>query len=70
MVDFSLPADAYLSTGVGVDAFRLAVVPAAGGLVLGVLALIGRKVRPREIVDPVEANALYGGRMSLLDSCV
>jgi CIC family chloride channel protein len=43
-------------------------VPALGGLVLGIGALVVRRYRTNEIVDPVEANALFGGRMSLLDS--
>lgn len=67
-VDFLLPGHIALSAGVGADPWRIAVVPAIGGLVLGVTALIWRKFRSSEIIDPIEANALYGGRMSLLDS--
>ncbi len=67
--DFGLAEGAYLSSGQGIDPLRLACVPALGGLILGLLALLGRKMRSRQvIVDPVEANALYGGRMSLADS--
>ena len=40
----------------------------AGGLLLGVLTRLWTRRRPRPIVDPVEANALRGGRMSLRDS--
>lgn len=39
-----------------------------GGLVLGVLTRLWTRRRPRPIVDPVEANALRGGRMSVRDS--
>ncbi len=46
----------------------LALVPAAGGLFLGVTGLLIRKWRPRRPIDPIEANALQGGRMSLIDS--
>lgn len=67
-VDFALPDDAYLSAGEHASLWHIALVPAAGGLILGLLALISRRLRPRDIIDPVEANALYGGRMSLLDS--
>ena len=43
-------------------------IPAAGGLVLGALRWLRARRRPRPTVDPIEANALHGGRMSLLDS--
>ncbi|HLN24072.1 MAG TPA: chloride channel protein [Patescibacteria group bacterium] len=68
VVDFGLPAGSYLSTGVSIAPDRLTLVPAAGGLLLGLLALLGHRFRPHEIVDPVEANAIHGGRMSLIDS--
>jgi CIC family chloride channel protein len=68
VTDFALPAGALLSAGVGVDPLRLAVVPVAGGLLLALVTTVGRHYRPREIVDPIEANAIYGGRMSLIDS--
>ena len=67
-VDFSLPPDTLLSTGIGHDATRVLVVPAVGGLVLGLVMLLVRQFRSKDIVDPIEANALYGGRMSLMDS--
>jgi CIC family chloride channel protein len=68
VLDFALPTGAQLSTGVGVNPLCLALVPAGGGLVLALLAVVERRFRPREIVDPIEANAIYGGRMSLIDS--
>ncbi|HEX3675318.1 MAG TPA: chloride channel protein [Rhizomicrobium sp.] len=67
-VDFALPKHALLSSGLTIDHTRFVVVPVVGGLALGLLALWARRYRNHEIVDPVEANALYGGRMSLLDS--
>ncbi len=67
-VDFSLPPDTLLSTGVGQDTIRVLIVPALGGLVLGLIMLVVRRLRAKDIVDPIEANALYGGRMSLMDS--
>ncbi|HLK26226.1 MAG TPA: chloride channel protein [Caulobacteraceae bacterium] len=42
--------------------------PIAGGLILGVGAWLWRSRRPTTPVDPIEANALHGGRMSLRDS--
>ena len=66
--DFGIPADHYLSEGVGVSQVRLLFVPLLGGLLLGVVARALRAKRLNEIVDPIEANALQGGRMSLRDS--
>jgi CIC family chloride channel protein len=66
--DFGLAEGAYLSSGRGIDLTRLALVPAFGGLILGLLAVFSRKMRSHNIIDPVEANALHGGRMSLVDS--
>jgi CIC family chloride channel protein len=68
VLDFGLTKGANLSAGIGVDPIRLAVVPALGGAILVLLQTVERRLRPREIVDPIEANALYGGRMSLTDS--
>ncbi len=67
-IDFSLPSGALLSTGIGQDPLRVLLVPAIGGLILGLLAIASRRFWSREVVDPIEANALYGGRMSLWDS--
>jgi CIC family chloride channel protein len=44
--------------------------PAAGGLVMGILFLILRKWRKKPMVDPIEANALHGGRLHLTDSII
>ena len=54
--------------GGGIAPWRLLAVPAIGGLFVGALALAVRRVRPGDIIDPVEANAIYGGKMSLVDS--
>jgi len=59
-----------LSAMVELSPLRTAVVPAAGGLVLGLIGLAAAHFRPRRAVDPIEANALYGGRMSLNDSLI
>jgi CIC family chloride channel protein len=47
-----------------------AVVPAIGGLLLGLTVIWLRKRKFRTPVDPIEANALYGGRMSLTDTFI
>ncbi|HEX3808533.1 MAG TPA: chloride channel protein [Rhizomicrobium sp.] len=67
-IDFNLHHEATLSAGIGINHLRLLIVPALGGLLLGAIALLVRRFRSSEIVDPVEANALYGGRMSMIDS--
>jgi len=67
-IAFALPKHTLLRSGAAMHGPRLLLVPALGGLALGVGALIARRYRSAEIVDPVEANALYGGRMSLRDS--
>ncbi|MGX5776094.1 chloride channel protein [Methylorubrum zatmanii] len=44
------------------------LAPALGGAVLGLMLLVstrGRGKGRRSVVDPIEANALHGGRMSL-----
>jgi CIC family chloride channel protein len=66
--DFALPKHSLLSQGMNVSRAHILLVPALGGLALGALAMLVRRWRNHEIVDPVEANALYGGRMSLIDS--
>ncbi len=48
----------------------LALVPAAGGLLLGVASRLVPRIRRRRPVDPIEANALHGGRMSSVDSLI
>ncbi|WP_084573010.1 chloride channel protein [Methylocapsa aurea] len=47
-----------------------ALAPLAGGLLLGFCGIFIRRWRPRRPVDPIEANALHGGRMSLRDSAI
>lgn len=46
--------------------WRLVVIPVCGGLLSVLLVKLRR--RRGGIVDPIEANAIYGGRMSLTDS--
>lgn len=67
-IDFGIPVGDYLSTGVGIDYTRVLFAPVLGGLCLGLVARLLRRWRTSDIVDPIEANALYGGRMSFVDS--
>ena len=65
---FGIPIGEHLSVG-GVGDWRLVlIVPIAGGLAVGGAAWAIRRWRPHDIIDAIEANALYGGRMSLRDS--
>lgn len=67
-ISFHLPPKAALSAGLDVDPMSILFLPFLGGMVLGISAIVMRRVRPSEIVDPIEANALHGGKMSLFDS--
>ena len=67
-VNFDLASDTLLSEQTTLDPWRLALVPALGGLVLGVVTFGLNRWRPTELIDPIEANALYGGKLSLRDS--
>lgn len=47
-----------------------ASIPVIGGILLGFTVIWLRKRKFRTPVDPIEANALYGGRMSLTDTFI
>jgi len=67
---YGLPAGARLSASAGIDPLTLLLAPCLGGAVLGLMILaVGRfRAMRRAAIDPIEANALHGGRMSLRDS--
>lgn len=46
------------------------VGPLAGGIILGVMIFVISKTRKKPMIDPIEANALHGGRLSLTDSVI
>ena len=48
----------------------MALLPAAGGLLMGLSIILARRWRTRPPVDPIEANAVHGGRMSFRESFV
>ncbi len=50
------------------DKSVLLIAPVAGGIILGILLYVLSRTRKKPMVDPIEANALHGGRMSLTDS--
>ncbi len=49
---------------------RALLVPSLGGVAVGALGWALARWWPRRAIDPIEANALFGGRMSLNDSLV
>ncbi|AMD56840.1 chloride channel protein [Agrobacterium tumefaciens] len=51
-----------------IDPWRAAFVPAAGGVILGVVGWLSTRRSRIQIIDPVEANALYGGRIPMKGS--
>ena len=65
---FGIPAGARLSGIPALTSPLLLFVPALGGLLLSGMALFLGRWHVRATVDPIEANALHGGRMSLIDS--
>ena len=67
---FQLPAGERLSGQIRLIPILALCVPLLGGLVFGVATEVIRRWRPEREVDPIEANALHGGRMSLLGSVI
>ena len=67
---FGLPSGQRLSANIGTDPLLTVLVPVLGGLAFGTAMWAISRWRPRPPVDPIEANALYGGRMSLRDGFV
>ncbi len=67
---FDIGPDQRLSAMTYVDPIRTVAVPTLGGLLLGVVTLGLGRLRPRRTVDPIEANALFGGRMSMSGSLI
>jgi chloride channel protein, CIC family len=67
---FNLEIGARLSSQYRIDPLRAILVPSLGGLVLGVAFLLLLRWRPAREIDPIEANALHGGRMSFRGSMI
>ena len=64
---FAFDPDERLSAQAMVAPWRLLAIP-LGGLLLGLFTALVLRFRPSPAVDPVEANALHGGRLSIRDS--
>jgi chloride channel protein, CIC family len=66
-IAFGISTEGHLSD-IDLGPARVLLMPVLGGLLVGLLATLLRRWRPREVVDAIEANALLGGRMSVGDS--
>jgi chloride channel protein, CIC family len=67
---FNLEWGDRLSSQYRIDPLRALLVPSLGGLLLGIAFLLLARVRPAREIDPIEANALHGGRMSFRGSVI
>src|SRR5215831_4852028 len=65
---FAVPAGEQLSTLAALNPVAAVAVPTIGGLAFGLATLALTRRRPLREIDPIEANALHGGRMSLTGS--
>ena len=59
-----------LSSQAQISPLRTVIALVAGGLVVGGFTRFITLRWPRRAIDPIEANALHGGRMSLRDSLI
>src|SRR5947208_2977962 len=67
---FNISITERLSSQPSVETLRAVLVPSLGGLLLGVALLLLLRWRPGREIDPIEANALHGGRMSFRGSVI
>ncbi|MEH2551947.1 CIC family chloride channel protein [Bradyrhizobium sp. AZCC 2262] len=67
---FNISITERLSSQPSIETLRAVLVPSIGGLLLGVALLLLLRWRPAREIDPIEANALYGGRMSFRGSVI
>src|SRR5581483_6118432 len=68
-VFFGIDLSERLSARVSLDPLRAFVTPCLGGLIFGLVSAFIARRRGTEI-DPIEANALHGGRMSMRGSLI
>jgi chloride channel protein, CIC family len=67
---FNISITERLSSQPSIETLRAVLVPSLGGLLLGVALLLLLRWRPAREIDPIEANALHGGRMSFRGSVI
>jgi CIC family chloride channel protein len=67
---FNISIRERLSSQPSIDPLRAILVPSIGGLLIGIAFLLLLRWRPAREIDPIEANALHGGRMSFRGSLI
>ena len=67
---FNISIRERLSSQDNIEPWRALLVPSLGGLLLGIALLLLLRWRPAREIDPIEANALHGGRMSFRGSLI
>jgi CIC family chloride channel protein len=67
---FNLQHGERLSARLTLNPFLALSVPLIGGVLFGIATEVIKRWRPEREIDPIEANALHGGRMSLLGSII
>ena len=67
---FNIDIRERLSSQLSIEPLRALLVPSLGGLLLGLAFLLLLRWRPAREIDPIEANALHGGRMSFRGSVI
>ncbi|GLK69980.1 hypothetical protein GCM10017643_00950 [Ancylobacter dichloromethanicus] len=67
---FRIPTGTHLSVSTGLSPALVLLGPVLGGLAFGLCVRAFLRTGANPPVDPIEANALHGGRMSLRDSVV
>ena len=67
---FNIDIRERLSSQFSIEPLRAVLVPSLGGLALGLALLLLQRWRPAREIDPIEANALHGGRMSFRGSVI
>jgi len=67
---YALHNDGRLSGLASLSPWRTVLMPCLGGLVLGAFGVMLARRFSHRPVDPIEANALRGGRMSVRDSAI
>ena len=65
---FGIDLNERLSGAAHLDPVAVMVWPVVGGLVVGLSLWLSHRLKRPAAVDPIEANALHGGRMGLTDT--
>lgn len=67
---FGIPRGERLSAQLHLDPLIAVLVPTGGGILFGISLWALLRWRPGREIDPIEANALHGGRMSFRGSLI